>query len=131
MSETKFTPGEWRTRQAQGIIDIIAADGTVITDLTLSLGGDEEHNEEFRANAALIAAAPELLEALQEAVYWLRQTPVMWAEPIDKAEAVIRKAISVGRGNAASTPPGKQEAAAAQVKVADQVYAASEKDTDL
>lgn len=46
---------------------------------------------EAEANARLIAAAPELLEALKETVAQLRQSPIAWADPILKAEAVIAK----------------------------------------
>lgn len=116
MSETKFTPGPWTQRKYTGFIYVAGADGTAITELTLSLGGDERHNEEFRANAALIAASPELLEALRllvsparvEATNHIsgRITISVTGVALRKADAAIRKATSVGRGNAANTPPG-------------------------
>lgn len=117
----------WSSINEWGCKTWIADVSPVIKD-----GGDA--SDEGRANAALIAAAPELLEALQDALYWLRQTPVMWSEPIDKAEAAIRKATSVGRGTAANTPPGNpkdQEAIQSQVAIADRVYEASEKNPNL
>lgn len=46
-------------------IDIIAADGTIITDLTLSFT-DEQHNAEQRANAALFMASADMLALLEQ-----------------------------------------------------------------
>ncbi len=62
MSENKHTPGPWSARKAaHGPIDILAADGRDI--VTLYGGGVDEAPAD---NARLIAAAPELLEALRK-----------------------------------------------------------------
>ena len=65
MSETKHTPGPWSVGVTSdgGEIDIIAADGWFVSVACDSVGeGDTE------ANAHLIAAAPDMLEALELAV---------------------------------------------------------------
>jgi hypothetical protein len=58
---TTHTPGEWHTHDGQIY--------PLETGVTLALipYWDEE-NEEHQANARLIAAAPDLLEALKEAI---------------------------------------------------------------
>lgn len=80
------TPGPWYASQATsktaGPIDgywLIRADNYVqVADLfgltgTRDEDGDDEHisNEESRANARLIAAAPDLLAACEAAARWL------------------------------------------------------------
>ena len=64
---TKHTPGPWKRL---GASDILGADGVV----TASAKGwlDRKHPE-CHANAALIAAAPELLGALEDAVTYLHR----------------------------------------------------------
>ncbi len=53
----------------------------------------DRSDAELEANARLIAAAPELLEALEEAVFWDSHdegdVPAVW---LDKAKAAIAKA---------------------------------------
>ena len=60
----KHTPGPWEAREvSQNWIEILASDlviGTVLPTQYVSLGRSPEQ----QANARLIAAAPELLEAL-------------------------------------------------------------------
>mgnify|MGYP000990437160 CR=1 FL=1 len=59
MSEAKHTPGPWIVDT-----DYIIQDGGTSDENTISIVGDQE---EWKANAHLIAAAPELLDALDEA----------------------------------------------------------------
>ena len=72
----KHTPGPWAVQQADECMGrkldelvqwVVTADGH---SLWISTGPtwDPEHAEEGKANARLIAAAPELLEALIDAV---------------------------------------------------------------
>lgn len=67
--ETKYTPGPWKAvKTAHGPIDIVIPDGR---DIVTVYGGGAGSKE---ANAALMAAAPELIEAmpdLRPVIAWL------------------------------------------------------------
>jgi len=63
--KAQYTPGPWKTvvYPEEGWIDIEAPDGTcIIGDLGI------RNDEYLEANANLIAAAPDLLEALEDMV---------------------------------------------------------------
>ena len=68
MSETKFTPGPWKATydsQLQAAIEIYnTEDRTMVA--TLPDRGTVEAMPEIEANANLIAAAPDMYEALKE-----------------------------------------------------------------
>ena len=66
--ETKRTPGPWHTG-GHGNTIIYAADGWAVADVKVY---HNRHNgyEETQANARLIAAAPELLEACVAMIEW-------------------------------------------------------------
>jgi hypothetical protein len=68
MREKKFTPGPWEQNQPQsGTIYIDARlRGTTLQEVCSC--GPTETLEQRQANGHLIAAAPELLEALEEAI---------------------------------------------------------------
>lgn len=57
----KHTPGPWKTMVERDFISILSTEGKEISFM-------DEAEDEDNKNAALIAAAPELLEALKEAV---------------------------------------------------------------
>lgn len=63
MKSTKHTPGPWKYVQDEGgrysFNSVVAADGTVV----IRNGDYDEYNACTEADAKLIAAAPELLEA--------------------------------------------------------------------
>jgi len=62
---TKHTPAPWKFKDTGASAKIISADGgTIATIIVTSKGTPEEK----KANARLIAAAPELLEAAQKAL---------------------------------------------------------------
>jgi hypothetical protein len=68
MKQTQHTPGPWREYNAKGsrILNnwsVCNRDGTRIANIEQMPG---QSSEEEHANARLIAAAPELLEALRE-----------------------------------------------------------------
>lgn len=97
MSAGKHTPGPWvHDTRGQGKPDVRAASGRAVACTWMVCGsapksdkGYEARCEEDRANARLIAAAPELLAALEELVGW--QTCVPDAV-VEAARAAIAKA---------------------------------------
>lgn len=68
MNDTKHTPGPWFTkREGFSTVYIEARIGGGMLQEVAACGPTEAGQEQQEANARLIAAAPELLEALQEA----------------------------------------------------------------
>ena len=66
--KTKHTPGPWTVengKRARGYMTAVMRDGFAIADVPC-LRGDPYDDDEADANAHLIAAAPDLLAALQE-----------------------------------------------------------------
>jgi len=91
MTTTKHTPGPWSASPSptsDGLYHVYKADGNF---LTLE---DAEHE----ANARLIAAAPDLLEALESLYHTANSIgedtcdPVAFAGALEDARAAIRKA---------------------------------------
>ena len=66
----KHTPGPWRinTRLSRNGAPVISGDGRDIAKALYHMGSEDP---EVDANARLIAAAPELLAALETALAWL------------------------------------------------------------
>ena len=66
---SKYTPGPWRTDPDLGHEQVLGPDGIIVADCSIFAmvknGSTPERN---RANARLIAAAPELLELLEQHV---------------------------------------------------------------
>ena len=92
MSESKHTPGPWRVGVTSdaGEVDVIAEGGWFVAVACDSAGdGDTE------ANANLIAAAPDMLEALEKLVSRIDETRGPTA---DTALAAARAAIKKARG---------------------------------
>ena len=68
MSDAKHTSGPWfqtTVRLSPGFVDIGADDGTNIGIAYIGRHGGPVDNAEAEANARLIAAAPDMLEALR------------------------------------------------------------------
>ena len=91
--ETKYTSGKWsatNTNAKDGAIPIQNEAGVLVAYASDNM---TETREETGANARLIAAAPELLEALQEFVDYL-DSDLSEAEAIlkQRAETLITKA---------------------------------------
>lgn len=66
MSNTKFTPGPWAYKQYQKGVWGVGDPNT--NDQIAKLEWNKEYDSEAGANAALIAAAPELYAELQKSV---------------------------------------------------------------
>jgi len=82
--KNKHTPQPWRSNDfSSSVYGYIFGDKQAICRVFLD--GDE-----CEANARLIAAAPELLEALQGVMYWDNGKPE-W----DDARAAIAKAVGI------------------------------------
>ena len=80
----EYTPGPWDCRQWDGPQWIVTSEGPQHF-LATTVGGNDE------ANARLIAAAPELLEALQEYVNSDPEHGKFW----ENCQALIAKAVGV------------------------------------
>lgn len=68
---TQYTPGPWRVNGTGIDEQTIVADGKAVADIPTDAAAGLSDTEIF-ANARLIAAAPELLEALKECLNQLR-----------------------------------------------------------
>lgn len=66
MGEAKHTPGPWYTRRGDSVVHVMA--GSICLTATCTKSYYEHFDDEDLANATLIAAAPDLLAALQAAV---------------------------------------------------------------
>ena len=84
----KHTPGPWKLDDDDAVIGITDDGGNIVC---LGPEGWEKSMARWEANARLIAAAPELLEALQSIVGELDEGEV-WGSSITKAKAAIAKA---------------------------------------
>lgn len=94
MKQFKGTPGEWSVSDNNVFFDIVNDDFRNIADVCSSLHNFDNsvHFDDgvAAANARLIAAAPELLGALQMALPWL---PSCDDELIHVVESAITKAL--------------------------------------
>jgi hypothetical protein len=101
MSETRFTPGPWDA----GVSEILGKRRFTVAPeynhgIAVSICGDcgAEDEEESIANANLIAAAPDMYEALEAAILEYGKPGGPWNVPsspgswIDKAKAALVKA---------------------------------------
>ena len=107
MSETKHTPGSWHIGSGNGEGSIFGPEdcgrmvfesdrGTVLYPICKVINGPkqcQDEGAEDNANARLIAAAPDLLEALKGMLNWARrvQEPIPGPE-IPRAHTAIAKA---------------------------------------
>lgn len=87
---TKHTPGKWHIDTADSTL-ICGADGYQ----TCSTGYSHRPDDEAEANARLIAAAPELLECLQETLSLVERLAPYVTDTIKNSRAAIAKATGV------------------------------------
>lgn len=96
MREFKGTAGPWVFDHYESLRQASGGSVTLRGTTTLS-SGPSKSLEEARANTRLCAAAPELLEALQEcfamAALFNRDTDEVWRSTRDKCQAAIAKAL--------------------------------------
>lgn len=91
---SRFTPGPWVLRPQGSEIEV--KHGIYTIGMVHNYNSPQEANE---ANARLIAAAPELLEALQDALAWIDavpkdiQLPTMPGFDRDNVDGIIHKAL--------------------------------------
>lgn len=86
MSNTQHTPGPWKTLKTFGVTQIQSEDDKSIAFL-------RGYKAPYKANARLIAAAPDLLEALMtvpQGMLWSDDDLWKWNE---KARKAIAKAL--------------------------------------
>ena len=89
MNEECFTPGPWKIRMS----------GSVGTDRMMVASVypmETEAPEENAANARLIAAAPDLLAALQLAVRQNNHDMLMTGDELRRCQAAIARALPQG-----------------------------------
>jgi len=97
MTEKQWTEGPWKLRpefsEDHGQYSIEGADGIELTRVEAWMG---KHREESRANARLIAAAPELYEALEDIVQTMRaqqRNGIYWdPQTVEAADAALLRA---------------------------------------
>jgi hypothetical protein len=90
MAKAEFTPGPWRVVKVFGKCKrrILTEKGSVLADIHNRREFQERGGAEMKANAALIAAAPDLLAALIKVVSVADRQTVEF----DAARAAIAKA---------------------------------------
>ena len=89
MSEAKHTPGPWRANDhISPQMTVTGPDGEIVAPLRYCDGAGR-----CRADYGLIAAAPDLLAALEYILGW---NPVEWSA--EKARDVARAAVAKARG---------------------------------
>lgn len=86
--KTKHTPGEWHAGMKPGPI-IYGPKGEQVCDLR----GDLLPKDEAQANTRLIAAAPDLLEALSDISAWL-VCPALDKNTLELMQAKATKVLS-------------------------------------
>ncbi len=108
MSEFKYTPGPWKHtgEPGDGKRQFVESDQNKDNwnCLRCEVDSDDCNYDMAVANARLIAAAPELLEELKNALYYLTDNdPTMWAHP-DSPYYSIHAAIVKAVGQPPSSP---------------------------
>ena len=90
MTDTTHTPGPWRVLHKTGVFPMDSDCWTI--------GTAEQHRKEHEANARLMAAAPDLLAALQAMI---AHYPAGINTMLDEASTAARAAIARATGAAA------------------------------
>lgn len=99
---SKHTPGPWHVvPYGDGDSLVVCSDeaGDFRIAFMATMIGPEEIDGPIRANARLIAAAPELLEALEMCLQWIEDDEAAHGRPFG-AGNLARRAISKAKGEA-------------------------------
>jgi len=89
----KHTPGPWRISPSGGLIQQV--NGGPLNCVCRGFGRDDESFPNWQANARLIAAAPELAEALKLWARWDEMTEAELALALETTTAALAKAGAV------------------------------------
>jgi hypothetical protein len=98
MSKAAFTPGPWDTDG----YNLVGVPDALAIQISMRAAGGDGSEDEYRANARLIAAAPDMYEALKAALNYLENTESELGMTLDSAKAA-RAAIAKALGNAPET----------------------------
>ena len=88
---SKHTPGPWHVLTD---VDRIRDSARIFAGSKFigMVGNSDDTHEQTYSNAELVAAAPELLEALEDLMYWLNICSTPTLQSIEIANQVIAKA---------------------------------------
>ena len=92
MSKPAFTPGPWREKKGDGVIYEISRPYKIAT-----VGTGGKCTAEYRANIALMAAAPDMYEALKQVLGWIDSWETSfdddpeWLETRHRIDAILSK----------------------------------------
>lgn len=93
--EFQGTKGEWEVIGQRPLCEyVIGRENYTVAFTSIIEGASEGEKEVAEANAQLIAAAPELLEALQELEEHCRLSIGMHGDGLRKARKAINKALN-------------------------------------
>ena len=85
--EFKGTPTPWKVREGNGLLFVESSKETLGTPYGQEILADDYHNEDWKKHdAKLVAAAPKLLSALQDAVIGLEWKFENQYSQFDKAD---------------------------------------------
>ena len=103
VADEQHTPGPWRTDSDLGHEQVLGPDGIIEADCSIfAMVKNGPTPERNRANARLIAAAPELLEALEQTrkalEYWQKYVSHKHALVVDTEILKVDDAIAKAKG---------------------------------
>jgi hypothetical protein len=87
MNNATHTPGPWATDGQFGFLDVVSSKGRIAM---IDCDNDDIFGADIEANARLIAAAPDLLDALETAEKWVAQY-----RGLDGHDAAARSMLAV------------------------------------
>ena len=88
----KHTKGKWEVKESDGVLTIVCTDLNNRKYYIGDVNGDADYEPTYRANANLIAAAPEMLKRLKTIVNDFDRTGGVHSIHINFARQAIAKA---------------------------------------
>jgi hypothetical protein len=98
---TQHTPGPWHVSDPECCNEVIDEMGRTIAVV-------EEWTSEGRGNVKVLAAAPDLLKALEEALPWMEHAQKQWTEERGNENSVLSWRITDARNAIAKAKGEKQ-----------------------